>query len=1069
MEQLKIGADSDMKEDQPSQLSMKRDYNIESSGSPRSQKVSARWDPDEACRPNIDGAPVFYPTVEEFEDTLAYIEKIRPEAEPFGICRIVPPPSWTPPCPLKEKDIWEHAKFSTRIQQVDLLQNRQPMKKKNRIRKRKRRRNSRMGASRRRANSSSESYFASETDEKFGFNSGSDFTLEEFQRYAAEFKETYFRRDCDKDVKSGVVEYKKWEPSWKDIEGEYWRIVEQPTDEVEVYYGADLETGTFGSGFPKLSSTSTGNDTDKYAISGWNLNNFPRLQGSVLSFEGCDISGVLVPWLYVGMCFSSFCWHVEDHHLYSLNYMHLGDPKIWYGVPGNHASSLEAAMRKHLPDLFEEQPDLLNELVTQLSPSILKDEGVPVYRSAQHSGEFVLTFPRAYHSGFNCGFNCAEAVNVAPIDWLEHGQYAVELYSEQHRKTSLSHDKLLLGSAWQAIQALRELFVLGRETPGNLRWKRVCGKEGILTKAVRMRVQMEEERINCLPPHLTLRKMEKDFDLESERECFSCYYDLHLSAGSCKCSPERFACLEHVKNFCSCEDEDTFVLIRYTIDELRMLVKALEGGLDAVKLFASKDLGLVSVSDDGAHVSKLAKDSEALKTKPFQLMESFSFSPRMEEKVDTNNPCSYDHVSSEVMPSKCQHGTKLKASHVNRDSHNNVFNVGVLVMENRVNLEQDACIDLNLDILSDYPASKSLYASDNLNNNSVTDVETFLPFLKREKICGFDEVREPVLKRLRSDCGSSVSQDSPKKYPQATSRVHEDSDGFNGKKLFGVELRFPHIDPGQSNTLLKTETVNSSDVNPSIADHGDTLFNSSVEPLNLGAVMFGKLWCSKQAIFPKGFRSRVKYFSVLNPTEVSSYISEVLDAGLLGPVFKVTLEGCPTVTFSNVTVDKCWEMVLQRLNQEILRRSNLGGKRLLPLQSLQSINGLQMFGFLSSPIIQAIEALDPNHQCSEYWNHKTTSNDDEVKKYEFRLSCSVGETTKAKIFGVDLKKQEHEEDPSQQRSADEEEVEAALKGLFKKASCEELRIMRRILCSEARSAEWRVACETLTEEMRKKM
>ena len=69
-----------------------------------------------------------------------------------------------------------------------------------------------------------------------------------------------------------------------------------------------METGTFGSGFPKASSMSTGNDEDKYAMSGWNLNNFPRLHGSVLSFEGCDISGVLVPWLYVGMCFSSFCW-----------------------------------------------------------------------------------------------------------------------------------------------------------------------------------------------------------------------------------------------------------------------------------------------------------------------------------------------------------------------------------------------------------------------------------------------------------------------------------------------------------------------------------------------------------------------------------------------------------------------------------------------------------------------------------------------------------------------------------------------------------------------------------------
>lgn len=39
---------------------------------------------------------------------------------------------------------------------------------------------------------------------------------------------------------------------------------------------------------------------------------------------------------------------------------------MWYGVPGNRASSLEDAMRKLLPDLFEEQPDLLNALVSQL-------------------------------------------------------------------------------------------------------------------------------------------------------------------------------------------------------------------------------------------------------------------------------------------------------------------------------------------------------------------------------------------------------------------------------------------------------------------------------------------------------------------------------------------------------------------------------------------------------------------------------------------------------------------------------------------------------------------------------
>lgn len=84
---------------------------------------------------------------------------------------------------------------------------------------------------------------------------------------------------------------------------------------LQVYYGADLETGAFGSGFPKVSSVVSKIDSDRYAMSGWNLNNLPRLPGSVLSFEESDISGVLVPWLYVGMCFSSFCWVCQWNYL----------------------------------------------------------------------------------------------------------------------------------------------------------------------------------------------------------------------------------------------------------------------------------------------------------------------------------------------------------------------------------------------------------------------------------------------------------------------------------------------------------------------------------------------------------------------------------------------------------------------------------------------------------------------------------------------------------------------------------------------------------------------------------
>lgn len=73
-----------------------------------------------------------------------------------------------------------------------------------------------------------------------------------------------------------------------------------------------------------------------YASSPWNVNNIPHAQDSVLRFVkddvgGKPITGIMVPWLYVGSCFSAFCWHIEDHGLYSINYNHEGAPKIWYG------------------------------------------------------------------------------------------------------------------------------------------------------------------------------------------------------------------------------------------------------------------------------------------------------------------------------------------------------------------------------------------------------------------------------------------------------------------------------------------------------------------------------------------------------------------------------------------------------------------------------------------------------------------------------------------------------------------------------------------------------------------
>ncbi|CAL5094873.1 unnamed protein product [Urochloa decumbens] len=552
-----------------------------------------KWHPGESQRPEIDDAPIFTPTEEEFKDAIGYIASIRPQAEKYGICRIIPPSSWRPPCPLKEKSFWESTEFNTRVQQVDKLQNRQPTKKQAQPRvqrKRKRRKRLRFGTTHRRPSSRVDS------DDKFGFQSGSDFTLEEFQKYADEFKQEYFGMKGSDEISLFEIKNHKtiWEPSVEEIEGEYWRIVIGSTDEVEVDYGADLDTATFGSGFAKLSSDA--NKQGPYGVSCWNLNNLPRLPGSVISFENEDISGVVVPWLYVGMCFSSFCWHVEDHFLYSLNYMHFGEPKVWYGVPGGEAVKLEESMRKNLPNLFEEQPSLLHQLVTQLSPSVLKSEGVSVCRAVQKPGEFVLTLPRAYHSGFNSGFNCAEAVNVAPVDWLPHGQYAVELYREQHRKTSISHDKLLLKTAKEAVKQLWMNLFNCNIGVGKYRWLNTCGKDGVLTSAVKTRVKMEgaAREVNGI---LKSQKMDKNYD-STDRECFSCFYDLHLSAISCQCSPNRFACLNHTNILCSCEMDRKIAFFRYSMEDLNTLIAALEGDRTAVCLWGQDHLGLVCPPGD---------------------------------------------------------------------------------------------------------------------------------------------------------------------------------------------------------------------------------------------------------------------------------------------------------------------------------------------------------------------------------------------------------------------------------------------------------------------------------------
>ncbi|XP_050105757.1 putative lysine-specific demethylase JMJ16 isoform X2 [Malus sylvestris] len=509
-------------------------------------KVTGRWRPEDARTDVLEEAPLFYPTEEEFKDTLKYVANIRARAEQYGICRIIPPPSWKPPCLIEGKKKWKSSTFSTHIQRIDGIRNQYSPSKMvglNESPKRKRRRILTVGLD---CGSTSS---PGETEHSYikGFETepGQEFTLENFRSYAADFKRQYFRKS---EIAGGQ---EKWVPSLENIDAEYKRIAENPTEEIEVLCGDNLETKALGSGFPTVSSDSNPlekSDYPEYLASGWNLNNLPRLPSSLLSFESHDTCHILAPRTRVGMCFSSFHW------------------------------------------------------VKQISPSALKSQGVPVFRCIQSPGEFVLVLPRAYHSGFDSGFNFSETACVAPLDWLPHGQDAVELYCEQGRRTSISHDKLLLGAAREAVRAQWD-SLFRKNAADNIFWKDVRGKDGILTHAFKSRLKSEGSRRKYLFNSAKSERMKSNFNVTSKRECSICLCDLHFSAVVCSCCEDRYSCLLHAKQLCSCAWSDKIFLYRHEICDLQLLVEALEGKFDAVYKWGKDDLGLT------LHIPKNSQNS----------------------------------------------------------------------------------------------------------------------------------------------------------------------------------------------------------------------------------------------------------------------------------------------------------------------------------------------------------------------------------------------------------------------------------------------------------------------------
>ena len=170
--------------------------------------------------------------------------------------------------------------------------------------------------------------------------------------------------------------------------------------------------------------------------------------------------------------------------MHSINYSHHGATKTWYacsltpsprhkhlspsvcfiryGVPASYADAFERVVmervyrravhlkKKEMNDVLSVSKCAMKQLLAKTTlflPKLLIDAKIPIYRLDQEPGDFILTFPRGYHTGFSHGFNIGEAVNFALPEWLPAGAAALESYCRLGIPQILPHQLILIKEA----------------------------------------------------------------------------------------------------------------------------------------------------------------------------------------------------------------------------------------------------------------------------------------------------------------------------------------------------------------------------------------------------------------------------------------------------------------------------------------------------------------------------------------------------------------------------------------------------------------------------------------------
>ncbi|KAL1701740.1 JmjC domain, hydroxylase-domain-containing protein, partial [Schizophyllum commune] len=404
------------------------------------------------------GIPVFKPSMEEFQDFERYMERIECWGNRSGIVKVIPPKEWSDALPSVEPQL-ANVRIMSPIEQNFLggtgrfrqqnIEKRRSMSVREWVElcskdgyhapsasevgvhhapvagKAKRRVS-------RRATTETEATDVKEEDEAINVPASPPITdshaagspkeeEEEDTKTSRPHRRKTHKQVADEKAVKDVAFMAKFKPheDWlpfgmqpsdytpeycKELERHYWRNCGMGKSP---WYGADTQGSLFTP------------DT-----TAWNVSCLPSYLTRLLPSSSQGLPGVNTPYLYFGMWRATFAWHVEDMDLFSINYIHFGAPKFWYAIPQGRAGAFETTMRNFFPREPTQCSQFLRHKSFLVSPKNLASYSCRPNTLVQHAGEFVITYPRGYHAGFNLGLNCAESVNFALESWVKLGRKA---------------------------------------------------------------------------------------------------------------------------------------------------------------------------------------------------------------------------------------------------------------------------------------------------------------------------------------------------------------------------------------------------------------------------------------------------------------------------------------------------------------------------------------------------------------------------------------------------------------------------------------------------------------------